>query len=41
MTTLAPESKASAQPSPRHKAVARHALKVFGGTPVVHAYRHD
>jgi len=35
---LAPESKT---PSPQHKAVARHALAVFGGTPVVHAYHHD
>jgi len=35
---LAPESRT---PTPRHKAVARHALAVFGGTPVVHAYHHD
>lgn len=36
MTTLAPKS-----PSPLHKAVARHALEIFGGDPVVHAYHHD
>lgn len=28
-------------PSPRHKAVARHALDVFGGRPSVRAYHHD
>ncbi|MEI2417237.1 suppressor of fused domain protein [Orrella sp. JC864] len=38
MTTLAPESKA---PSPLHKAIARHALSVFGGKPLVQAYHHD
>ncbi|WP_231852649.1 suppressor of fused domain protein [Bordetella petrii] len=34
-------SDASNPVSPQRKAVARHALAVFEGTPVVHAYRHD
>lgn len=38
MTTLAPDPTS---PSPQRKAVARHALSVFGGEPVVHAYNHD
>jgi len=36
---LASDSTSSV--SPQRKAVARHALAVFDGTPVVHAYHHD
>ena len=34
-------SDSSSPVSPQRKAVARHALAIFDGTPVVHAYEHD
>ncbi|WP_459616212.1 suppressor of fused domain protein [Bordetella sp. 2513F-2] len=41
MTTSAPDNRPSTPPSPQRKVVARHALSVFGGKPVVHAWHHD